>query len=130
MNVQVDQAFMVNPKAENADWAVKFMEFFLTEHMGTWSDSTMQPCITGATTENTTDFLKTILDVKASGNAVGYGEFTVPFSSAYTSAYRKALTAYATYCCTGKPTDGVNSVESCIEYMQELFDEEFAQAGL
>lgn len=126
MNVQVDQAFMVNPKAENADWAVKFMEFFLTEHMGTWSDSTMQPCITGATTENTTDFLKTILDVKASGNTVGYGEFTVPF----TSAYRKALTAYATYCCTGKTTDGVNSVESCIEYMQELFDEEFAQAGL
>ena len=43
---------------------------------------------------------------------------------------RKALTAYATYCCTGKTTDGVNSVESCIEYMQELFDEEFAQAGL
>ena len=36
----------------------------------------------------------------------------------------------ATYCCTGKTTDGVNSVESCIEYMQELFDEEFAQAGL
>ena len=130
MNVQVDQAFMVNPKAENADWAVKFMEFFLSEHMGTWSDYTMQPCITGATTENTTDFLKTILDVKASGNTVGYGEFTVPFTSAYTAAYRKALTAYATYCCTGKTTDGVNSVESCIEYMQELFDEEFAQAGL
>ena len=117
---------MVNPKAENADWAVKFMEFFLSEQMGTWSDATKQPCITGATTENTTDFLKTILDVKASGNTVGYGEFTVP----YTAAYRKALTAYATYCCTGKTTDGVNSVESCIEYMQELFDEEFAQAGL
>ena len=130
MNVQVDQAFMVNPKAENADWAVKFMEFFLSEQMGTWSDATKQPCITGATTENTTDFLKTILDVKASGNTVGYGEFTVPFTSAYTAAYRKALTAYATYCCTGKTTDGVNSVESCIEYMQELFDEEFAQAGL
>ena len=130
MNVQVDQAFMVNPKAEHAAWAVKFMEFFLSEQMGTWSDATKQPCITGATTENTTDFLKTILDVKASGNTVGYGEFTVPFTSAYTAAYRKALTAYATYCCTGKPTDGVNSVESCIEYMQELFDEEFAQAGL
>lgn len=130
MNVQVDQAFMVNPKAENAEWAVKFMEFFLSEHMGTWSDATMQPCITGATTENTTDFLKTILGVKASGNAVGYGEFSVPFSSAYTSAYRKALTAYATYCCTGTTTDGVNSVESCIKYMQELFDEEFAQANL
>lgn len=130
MNVQVDQAFMVNPKAENADWAVKFMEYFLSEQMGTWSDATKQPCITGATTDNTTDFLKTILDVKASGNAIGYGEFTAPFSSAYTSAYRKALTAYATYCCTGVATDGVDSVESCIEYMQELFDEEYAQANL
>ncbi len=130
MNVQVDQAFMVNPQAENAEWAVKFMEFFLSECMGMWSDYTMQPCITGATTENTTDFLKSILDVKASGNSVGYGEFTVPFTSAYTAAYRKALTAYAVYCCTGVTTDGVNSVETCIEYMQELFDEEYAQANL
>ncbi len=130
MNVQVDQAFMVNPEAENAEWAVKFMEFWLTDHMGTWSDYTKQPCITGATTENTTDFLKSILDVKASGNAVGYGEFTAPFSSAYTAAYRKALTAYASWCCTGKATDGVDSVESCIEYMQTLFDEEYAQANL
>lgn len=130
MNVQVDQAFMVNPQAENAEWAVKFMEYFLSECMSMWSDFTMQPCITGATTENTTDFLLSILDVKASGNAVGYGEFTAPFTSAYTSAYRKALTAYAVYCCTGVTTDGVNSVDSCIEYMQELFDEEYAQANL
>ena len=74
--------------------------------------------------------MKAILDVKASGAAVGYGEFTAPFTSAYTSAYRKALTAYANYCCTGNATDGVNSVESCIEYMQTLFDEEYAQANL
>lgn len=130
MNVQVDQAFMVNPQAEEAEWAVKFMEFFLSECMGIWSDLTMQPCITGATTDNTTDFLKSILNVKASGNAVGYGEFTKPFSAAFTAAYRRALTAYASYCCTGNATDGVNSVDTCIEYMQELFDEEIAQAGL
>lgn len=130
MNVQVDQAFMVNPQAENVDWAIKFMEFFLSECMGMWSDATMQPCITGATTENTTDFLKSVLDVKASGNAVGYGEFTAPFTSAYTAAYRKALTAFATYCCTGVPTDGVDSVESCIQYMQELFNDEYAQNNL
>lgn len=130
MNVQVDQSFMVNPKSKEADWAVKFMEYWLTDCMGLWSDMSMQPCITGATTENTTDFLKTILDVKASGNAVGYGEFTLPFSSAYTSAYRKALTAFASYCCTGKATDGVDSVDSCLAYMQELFDDEYAQANL
>lgn len=125
MNVQVDQAFMVNPQADEAEWAVKFMEFFLSECMGDWSDATKQPCITGATTENTTDFLKSILGVKASGNAVGYGEFTAPFTSAYTTAYRKALTAFASYCCTGVATDGVDSVDSCIEYMQKLFDEEY-----
>ena len=60
----------------------------------------------------------------------GYGEFTLPFSSAYTSAYRKALTAFASYCCTGKATDGVDSVDSCLAYMQELFDDEYAQANL
>lgn len=130
MGVQVDQAFMINPKAPEADWAVKFMEFWLTDCMGLWSDLSMQPCITGATTENTSDFLKTILDIKASGNTVGYGEFTLPLSSAYTSAYRKALTAFATYCCTGTPMDGVDSVDSCLEYMQELFDDEYAQANL
>ena len=48
----------------------------------------------------------------------------------YTSAYRKALTAFASYCCTGKATDGVDSVDSCLAYMQELFDDEYAQANL
>ena len=41
------------------------------------------------------------------------------------AAYRKALTAFASYCCTGVATDGVDSVDSCIEYMQKLFDEEY-----
>ena len=130
MNVQVDQAFMVNPESENAEWGVKFMEFCLQNCMGTWSDLAAQPCITGATTENTTDFLKTILDVKANGATAGYGEFTMPFSSAFTTAYRTALKAFASWCCTGKETDGVNSVDTCIEYMQKLFDEEIKQAGL
>ena len=130
LNVQVDQAFMVNPEAENADWGVKFMEFWLTDCMGMWSDYASQPCITGATTENTSEFLKTILDAKANGASAGYGEFTKPFSSAFTTAYRTALKAYASWCCTGVATDGVDSVESCIEYMQKLFDEEITQANM
>ncbi len=130
MNVQVDQAFMINPRSEQAEWAQTFMEYWLTDCMGMWSDGSSQPCITGATTENTPDFLKTILDIKATGNVSGYGEFTLPFSSAYTSAYRKALTAFASYCCIGTPADGVDSVDSCLAYMQELFDEEYAQANL
>lgn len=130
LGVQVDQSFMVNQKSEHADLACQFMEFWLTDCMGMWSDMTYQPCITGATTENTPELLLSLLDAKASGNTACYGDFTAPFSSAFTSAYRKALTAWAVYCCTGTEASGVHSVETCIEYMQELFDEEIAQAAL
>ena len=130
LNVQVDQAFMVNQKAEQAELASKFMEFWLTDCMGLWSDKTNQPCITGATTENTPALLLSLLETKASGNTACYGDFTAPFSSAFTSAYRKALTAWAVYCCTGTEASGVSSVETCLSYMQELFDEEIAQAAL
>ena len=130
MNVQVDQSFMVNPQSANAEWGCRFMEFWLTDCMGLWSDESLQPCITGVTTSNTSDFLKSILTAKASGNIACYGEFTAPFTSAYTAAYRKALTAFASYCCTGKETDGVKSVDTCLSYMQELFDEEYKQAKL
>ncbi len=130
LNVQVDQAFMVNDKAENKEWAVKFMEFWLSECMGYWSDATFQPCITGATTENTPELLKSLLAAKASGNTACYGDFTMPFSSGFTSAYRKALYAWAVYCCTGETSEGVNSVETCLNYMQELFDEEIAKNAL
>ena len=121
---------MVNPQADNANLACQFMEFWLTDCMGMWSDFTYQPCITGATTENTPALLLSLLETKASGNTACYGDFTAPFSSAFTAAYRKALTAWAVYCCTGEEASGVNSVETCIEYMQELFDEEIAQAAL
>ncbi len=130
LNVQVDQAFMINPKSDDADMACKFMEYWLTDCMGMWSDSSFQPCITGATTENTPELLLRLLNAKASGNTAGYGDFTMPFSSAFTSAYRKALTAWAVYCCTGVEASGVNSVDTCLAYMQELFDDEIAQAAL
>lgn len=130
LNTQVDSCFMVNPQAPNSEWAVKFMEYWLTEEMGFWSDATYQPCITGATTENTVPLLKTLLDTKAAGNTSGYGNFTMSFSSPFISAMRKALTAYATWACTGVETSGVSDVDTCIAYMQELFDEEIAQAGL
>ena len=130
LNVQVDQAFMVNQKADNADLACQFMEFWLSECMGLWSDMTYQPCITGATTENTPALLPSLLETQASGNTARSGGFAAPFSSAFTSAYRKALTAWAVYCCTGAEASGVSSVETCISYMQELFDEEIAQAAL
>lgn len=130
LNVQVDQAFMINPKAKNAEYASKFMEYWLTDCMGLWSDESFQPCITGATTENTPPLLLRLLDAKASGKTAGYGDFTVPYTSAFTKAYRTALTAFAAWCVTNETTAGVNSVDTCLNYMQELFNEEIAQAKL
>ena len=130
LNVQVDQAFMINPKSKNADYAAKFMEFWLTDCMGIWSDESFQPGITGATTENTPPLLLSLLEAKASGNTACYGDFTVPFTSAFTGAYRTALTAFAASHVTGETQSGVNSVETCLDYMQELFDEEIAKAAL
>ncbi|HHU01708.1 MAG: ABC transporter substrate-binding protein [Christensenellales bacterium] len=130
LNVQVDQAFMINPKANNPDYASKFMEFWLTDCMGLWSDASFQPGITGAKTENTPPLLLALLEAKASGNTACYGDFTVPFTSAFTSAYRTALTAFAASIVTGETQSGVNSVETCLDYMQELFDEEIAKAAL
>jgi len=130
LNTQVDQAFMINPKGKSAEWGQKFMEYWLTEEMGFWSDATYQPCITGATTENTPELLKALLAAKATGNTAGYGNFTMSFTSAFIQAYRKALTAYANWACTGNESSGVKDAESCIKYMQELFDEEIAQAAL
>ena len=130
LNTQVDQAFMINPKSANVEIAKAFMEYWLSEEMGYWSDAAFQPCITGAMTENTGDLLKSLLEAKATGNTAGYGNFTMSMTSAFINAYRKALTAYATWACTGVETSGVHDADSCIEYMQELFDEEIAQAGL
>ena len=42
MNVQVDQSFMVNPQAENADVAVDFMEYWLTQGIA-WSEISQMP---------------------------------------------------------------------------------------
>ena len=41
---------MINHKANNPDYASKFMEFWLTDCMGLWSDASFQPGITGAKT--------------------------------------------------------------------------------
>ena len=40
MNVQVDQAFMVNPKAENADWVVPS----LRRHENRWCMAVVSSC--------------------------------------------------------------------------------------
>lgn len=130
LTMQVDMSMMVNPCSENPDWACKFMEFWMSECMDIWGEYSLQPGVTSVLNDETPDFLRDILATKEAGNAYCYGSFTKPFTSAYTSAYRKALTAFASYCCTGVATDGVDSIDSCLQYMQELFDNEHAQSLL
>lgn len=118
LNVQVDQAFMVNPQAENADVALNFMEYWITEGIA-WSEMSQMPLLTGVTSDKLLPMVKTLAEIKASGNIAHYGDFTRPFSSAFTTAWRTELTAFAESVLTG----GSMTVDQCIENLQKAFDE-------
>lgn len=118
MNVQVDQAFMVNPTGENADVALDFMEFWVNDGAMIWSESTQMPLITGKTSDKLIPMVRTLAEIKKTGNTVGYGNFTTPFTSEFTSAWRKALNEFGESCVTGKGM----TVEQCLENMQNYFD--------
>ncbi len=126
----VDQIFMVCQESAHPEWGQAFMEFWLSECASDWTDSVYEPNVTGDISENALEIVKIMNDKIAAGDGYGHGDFTVPLSTAYTSAYRQALTAFAMYCCTGQETNGVNSVETCLDYMQELFDEERASQSI
>lgn len=118
LNVQVDQAFMVNPQAENADVALDFMEYWITEGIA-WSELSQMPLLTGVTSDKLLPMVSTLAEMKASGNIAHYGDFTKPFSSAFTTAWRTELTAFAESVLTG----GGMTVEQCLENLQKAFDE-------
>ncbi|MEA5015181.1 MAG: extracellular solute-binding protein [Candidatus Limiplasma sp.] len=118
LNVQVDQAFMVNPQAENADVALNFMEYWITEGIA-WSELSQMPLLTGVTSDKLLPMVSTLAEMKASGNIAHYGDFTKPFSSAFTTAWRTELTAFAESVLTG----GDMTVEQCLENLQKAFDE-------
>lgn len=118
LNVQVDQAFMVNPQAENADVALNFMEYWITEGIA-WSELSQMPLLTGVTSDKLLPMVSTLAEMKASGNIAHYGDFTKPFSSAFTTAWRTELTAFAESVLTG----GGMTVEQCLENLQKAFDE-------
>lgn len=122
LNTQVDQAFMVNPKSENAEAAVDFLEFWLTDGAATWSEATNMPLVTGATSDAMLPLVVTIAEIKASGNSVGYGDFTSPFNSEFTTAWRKGLNEFAESCVTG----GDMTPEECAANIQEYFDNAIA----
>lgn len=121
LNVQVDQSFMVNPQAENADVALDFMEYWLTQGIA-WSEISQMPLNTGVVSDNLLPMVKTLAEIKGSGNIAHYGDFTKPFSSAFTTAWRTELTAFAESVLTG----GDMTVEQCLENLQVAFDEVIA----
>ena len=118
LNVQVDQAFMVNPQAENSDVALNFMEYWITEGVA-WSEMSQMPLLTGKTSDKLLPMVITLAETKASGNIAHYGDFTMPFSSAFTTAWRAELTAYAESTLTG----GGMTIDQCLENLQSAFDE-------
>ena len=118
LNVQVDQAFMVNPQAENSDAALNFMEYWITEGVA-WSEMSQMPLLTGKTSDKLLPMVITLAETKASGNIAHYGDFTMPFSSAFTTAWRAELTAYAESTLTG----GGMTIDQCLENLQSAFDE-------
>jgi len=101
LNVQVDQAFMVNPKAKNANVALQFMEFWMTEGALIWSEETMMPLVSGQVSDKLLPVVRSIAAIKGSGNIAHYGDFTKPFNAEFTTAWRRGLTAFAESCVTG-----------------------------
>ena len=62
MNVQVDQSFMVNPQAENADVAVDFMEYWLTQGIA-WSEISQMPLNTGVVSDKLDPLVRTLAEL-------------------------------------------------------------------
>ncbi len=118
LNVQVDQAFMVNPQAENSDVALSFMEYWISEGVA-WSEMSQMPLLTGVTSDKLLPMVKTLAEIKSSGNIAHYGDFTMPLSSAFTTAWRTELNAYAESALTG----GSMTMDDCLANLQAAFDE-------
>ena len=110
---------MVNPNAENYDIAVQFMEYWVTEGGSSWSAVSLMPLLNGSVADNAPEIVKTLASIKGSGNIAHYGDFTKPLSSAFTTAWRTELTAFAESVLTG----GSMTVEDCIANLQAAFDE-------
>jgi raffinose/stachyose/melibiose transport system substrate-binding protein len=122
MGSQIDQSFMVNPKAENADAALAFMEFWITDGALVWSNTSLMPLASSASSDDLPAVVNSISAIKKSGKVACYGDFTKPFSSEFTTKWRQALTEFAESCVTG----GKMTPEKCLENLQAYFDDVIA----
>ena len=123
LNVQVDQSFMVNPNSENFDVATEFMEYWVTEGAASWSAKSWMPLLNGSVAESTPEIVKTLAEIKATGNISHYGDFTKPFDSQFTSDWRTYLTSFAESYSNGSDM----SADECLENMQAKFDQDIAE---
>lgn len=124
LNVQVDQSFMLNPNADNYDIALEFMEFWVTEGTSTWAAISLCPALKGSASDDMPDAIKTLTEIKSSGEISHYGDFTMPFNTQFTTDWRTYLTAFAESYAKGQG----ESSEECLNAMQMKFDQDIAEA--
>ena len=116
LNVQVDQSFMVNQQAEHADVALDFMEYWLSQGVA-WSEISQMPLNTGVVSDKLLPMVRTLAEIKKSGDIAHYGNFTKPLTSAYTTALRTELTSFVESCITG----GGMTVEQALANLDAAF---------
>ncbi len=119
LNVQVDQSFMLNPQAENYNVAQEFMEYWVQNGGASWSAISLMPLLNGDVSTNAPEVVQTLAKLKVTGDISHYGDFTAPFNSQFTSAWRTYLTAFAESYSNGTK----QSAEECLSNMQAKFDQ-------
>ena len=119
LQIQVDDAFMVNPNSPNADIAQEFMRYWITEGGLTWTEVSSQPLISGQSSDSLPQVVRDIAAIKQTGEYVGYGQYTMAYTSEYTSAWRRGLTEWAENIITG----GSVTSDQQIARIQQLFDD-------
>ena len=81
------------------------------------------PLLNGSVAESTPEIVKTLAEIKATGNISHYGDFTKPFDSQFTSDWRTYLTSFAESYSNGSDM----SADECLENMQAKFDQDIAE---
>jgi len=119
MNIQIDDAFMVNPKSPASEWAKKFMKYWLTDGGIIWTETTNQPLVSGVSSDKLSPITIDIAKVKKTGNYVGYGQFDSAYTSEYTAAWRKGLNAWAENVIKGGKMTSAEAVAN----IQKMYDD-------
>jgi ABC-type glycerol-3-phosphate transport system substrate-binding protein len=119
MCVQTDQVFMVNPKAQNAQEGVQFMEYWITEGGMYWSEKSAMPLTSGALSDKLHPAVKALAEIKKSGNFIHLGDFDVPLNNEFNTVWRRALMAMA----ESQLTNGGMTAAQVIANAQKGFDD-------